>query len=108
MGMDVVGKNKYMVLTCMAYGCMTIRMIMHELQEKREKVLEVFLGAIERDERVEREFEIGEEDESQIVEESKEVFVEGIRMKGDEENEKEKKLLITIGENEKGGNTPDG
>jgi len=50
MGMDAVGKNRYIVLTCMAYGCMTIRMRMHELQEKRERVLEVFLGAIKRDE----------------------------------------------------------
>ena len=54
----------YMVLTCMAYGCMTIRMRMHELKEKRERVMEAFLGAIERDERIKREFEIGEEAES--------------------------------------------
>ena len=67
--------------------------------------MEVFLGAIERDERVKREFEIGEEDESQIVGEWEEVFVEGVReygeMKANEENEKENKRLVTVGENEK-------
>ena len=67
--------------------------------------MEAFLGAIERDERVKREFEIGEEAESQIMEEWEEVFVEGVReygeMKGDEENEKENKRLVTVGENEK-------
>ena len=67
--------------------------------------MEVFLGAIERDERVKREFEIGEEAESQIMEEWEEVFVEGGReygeMKGDEENEKENKRLVTVRENEK-------